>query len=247
VIDDDDNALDGFFAPLAGSGTPPDPAEHPSDGTLSAYAEGKLAPEEELAVQEHLAICGRCQGLILEYASFVEVPLAEPVGGVTVLEAAKEWRALQGRMDKDRSFDKRASLRPENRRIYLLAAASVLVAILGIYFYTLSQGPMKVHTLEPLDSHRGPTVKPDAVELPVTLLLKSPTQNPYPEYRADLKDKGGRLLRTFAHLHEARTFDLEIPLERGAVEPGEYGIELQGLRQGQASLIAKYAFKVVER
>jgi hypothetical protein len=246
VIDDDD-ALDGLLAPLAGAGPKPDPAEHPSDGTLSSHAEGKLAEAQELEVQEHLAVCGRCRDLLLEFASFVEVPLAEQVDGVADLEAAKEWRALQARMDEDRSFDKREIRKPSNRRTYLFAAASILVAILGISLYTLSRGPAKIHTLEPLDSHRGTTVKSDSVELPVTLLLKSPTQSPYPEYRADLKDKSGNLLRAFPHLHETRTFDLEIPLERGAVEPGEYGIELRVLRQGQASLIAKYAFKVVER
>lgn len=243
----DDDALDGLLAPLAGAGPTPDPTEHPGDGTLSAYAEGKLAGAEELAVQEHLAVCGRCRDLLLEYASFVAVPLGEETKGVADLEAAKEWRALQARMDKDRSLDKREIRRPSNRRTYLLAAASILVAILGIYLYTLSQVPAKLHTLEPLDSHRGPNVKYDSVELPVILLLKSPTQSPYPEYRADLKDKGGRLLRAFSHLHETRSFDLEIPLERRAVEPGEYRIELRGLRRGGSSLIAKYAFNVVER
>jgi hypothetical protein len=248
VIDDDnDDALDGLLAPLAGAGPTPDPAEHPSDGTLSAYAQGKLAGAEELAVQEHLAVCGRCRDLLLEFASFLEVPLAEEVAGVADLAAAREWRALQARMDKGRSFDKREIRKSSNRRTYLLAAASILVAILGFSLYKVSQGPAKFHTLEPLDSHRGTTVTSDSVELPVTLLLKSPTQSPYPEYRADLKDKSGRLLRAFPHLHETGTFDLEIPLERGDVEPGEFQIELLGLRQGEAGLIAKYAFKVVER
>ena len=247
MIDDDDDALDGLLAPLAGAGPTPDPAEHPGEGTLSAYAEGTLAGAEELAVQEHLAVCGRCRDLLLEFASFVEVPLAEETTGVVDLEAAREWRALQARMDKERSLDKREIRRPPHRRTYLLAAASMLVAILGIYFYTLSQGPAKVHTLDALDSHRGPKATPDSVELPVILLLKSPTQSPYPEYRADLKDKNDRLLRAFPHLHETRSFDLEIALERGELEPGEYGIELQGIRQGQADPIAKYAFKVVER
>ncbi len=192
-------------------------------------------------------MCGRCRDLLLEFASFVEVPLAAEIEGVTDLEAAREWRALQERMDKDRSFNKGEIRRPPNRRAYILVAASILVAILGIYFYILSQGPAKVHTLDALDSHRGPKATPDSVELPVILLLKSPTESPYPEYRADLKDKTDRLLRTFPHLHETWSFDLEIALERGEVEPGEYGIELRGIRQGQASLIAKYAFKVVER
>jgi hypothetical protein len=244
---DEANPLDEILAPLAGAGPTPDPAEHPGDGTLSAYAEGKLAEAAELEVQEHLAVCGRCRDLLLEFASFVEVPLAERAEGVADLEAAKEWRALRAKMDKDQSFNKAAIPRSSNRRAYFLVAASVLVAILGIYFYILSHGPVKFHTLEPLDSHRGTMDKSETVELPVTLLLKSPTQSPYPEYRADLKDKSGRLLRAFPHLHETRSFDLEIPLERGEVEPGEYGIELRGFRQGQPSLIAKYAFKVVER
>lgn len=243
---DDPNDLDGLFEQRAGEDGPPDPVDHPGSEVLSAYSAHALPPEEELRVQEHLAVCRRCRDLLLDFASFLETPLAERTEGVTDLAAAAEWRALRERMDEEGSREKKRTRRPARRLSYVMAVAAILMAVVGFYLYTLSKGPESLKTLEPLDSRRGLPAAVETVQLPVTLLLKSPAKSAYPEYRADLLDEAGHRVREFSHLRESRSFDLEIPLGHGELDPGEYRIELSGLKGGIPSAAGKYAFKVVE-
>ena len=142
---DDANPLDEILAPLAAAGPTPDPAEHPGDGTL-AYAEGKLAGADELEVQEHLADCGRCRDLLLEFASFVEVPLAAETKGMADLEAARAWRALQARMAGEGGETAETELPALGRhrqlvrqlRILWTVAAVLAAAVVGLSLYALS-------------------------------------------------------------------------------------------------------------
>lgn len=208
-----------------------DPEEHPSPETLTAYQAKELSPEEDKWIREHLAICQHCAEMLLELEEFLRPAEVGPEP-VADFEAAADWRKLRSR------------LRGSKRRLTYAMAAVLLLAVVGLSMYVLSRGPGRLHTLEPLNSYRSQPGPVDAVELPVTLLLKSPVRSPYPEYRADLLDSHDRLIRELSHLRESGSFDLEVPLGRGDLDPGEYRIKLLGVKGQAADLVGEYAFKV---
>jgi Putative zinc-finger len=247
VIDDDD-ALDGLLAPLAGAGPKPDPAEHPSDDTLSSHAEGKLAEAQELEVQEHLAVCGRCRDLLLEFASFVEVPLAEQVDGVADLEAAKVWRALQIALSEQ---DKRTgSAENDDRLMRSLRTFKTLAAVLGamtvgLIAYAISIHPQKevlplqaeVLPLQepvPFATNRSGHVPEKEIQIHLPYGLSYFTPPDFSRYRVEVVSAAGSPLVTVdTWLHEG-----VLVLRPGMLSPGGYRVQLSGLDQkGKASQI----------
>lgn len=209
----------------------PDPEEHPSPETLTAYQANELSPEEDERIQSHLAACRHCTAMLLELEELLQP--AEAVGTPAAdFEVAADWRKLRSR------------LRARKRRLTVAMAAVLFLAVLGISFYVLSRSPGNLKTLEPLNSDRGQPEPMKTVELPVTLLLKSPVLSPFPEYQADLLDTQGRLIRRFRHLKETPSFDLEVPLGRGALNPGKYRVTLLGVKEGTPSQVGEYVFKV---
>jgi len=222
-----------------------DPEEHPSPETLTAYQANELSSEEDERVQGHIAICEHCTEMLLELEEFLEPPAmaAEPAAD---FEAAADSKRLQPGLDEERQRRSQAPRRSARPLTYAMVAA-LLVATLGISVYTLSNRPERLQTLEPLNSYRSGTSAMEVVQLPVTLLLKLPTKTPYPEYQAKLRDQNGHLVREFSKLRESRSFDLELPLDQGTLDSGEYRIELLGLSDGRSDLAGEYAFKVAGR
>ncbi len=209
----------------------PDPEEHPSPETLTAYQANELSKEEDERIQSHLATCRHCTAMLLELEEFLQP--AEAVGTPAAdFEAAADWRKLRSR------------LRARKRRLTVAMAAVLFLAVLGISFYVLSRSPENLKTLEPLNSQRGQLEPLEIVELPVTLLLKSPGKSSYPDYRADLQDSNGSLIKQFFHLQETSSFDLEVPLGRWALDPGEYRVKLLGVKGQEAHQVGEYAFQV---
>jgi hypothetical protein len=228
--------LDRLFALLAEEENgKADPVEHPSAATLSAYHARTLPSDEVAQVQEHLTACGQCREQLLEYAQFMASPAEEPADNVSSLKKAAEWRRL------------RSSLYSSKRRLTYAMAAVLFMAVVGLSIYTLSSGPERSKTLEPLDSDRGRPGAAEAVQLPVTLLLKSPAKSPYPEYRADLWSGSGRHIRGISRLKQSPSFDVKIHLKEDDLAPGDYRIELQGIRKGTRFPVGKYVFRVVDR
>jgi len=222
---------------------------HPSPEELSAYQANELTPEQDDAIQEHLADCSLCAEVLLDLERFLDLPREDrPREGVADFETAAEWGLLRSKLKDGRLFPEKVARRSSRRGTYAVAA-TILLAIVGLSLYTLSRSPERFQTLQPLDSRRGPSGDVETVQLPITLLLKSPVKTPYPEYRGELQDgPTGHQIREFPNLRESRSFDLEVPLERGSLEPGEYRIELMGLENGHPpKSLGTYAFKVVVR
>jgi Putative zinc-finger len=231
-LSDDTSDLDamlGFFAEEGRNRR--DPGEHLSPEALTAYHAHELSPEEDERIQTHLAACQHCTEMLLELEAFLR-PSEVRAETVADFEAEADWRRLRSR------------LRGAKSRLTYAMAAVLLMAVVGLSIYALLHSPERLHTLEPLNSFRGRTGAADVVELPVTLLLKSPAKTPYPEYRADLRNERGDLIKTLPHLRESRSFDLEVPLERGELGPGEYRIELLRITGRTADRVGEYAFQV---
>jgi putative zinc finger protein len=209
-----------------------DPEEHPSPEALTAYQADELSPEEDERIQEHLAQCRHCTEMLLELEEFLQ---PEGVGEEPVadFEAEADQRKLRPQMHGSK------------RRLTTYAVAAVLfMAVFGLSIYTLSRSPEKFKTLEPLDSERGRPGAVEAVQLPVTLLLKSPAKTAYTEYRA-IFWSGKVLARERSPLKQSPSFDVAVPLEDDELAPGEYRIELQGVRNGTTSFVGRYVFRVV--
>jgi hypothetical protein len=219
---------------------------HPTPEMLSAYDAGELSEEQFDAVQRHLAGCSLCTEALLDLHRFLDLPPEDrPREGVADLETETEWRALRAKLDEQRLLPRRVARRPS--RGIVRAVAAVLLLVVGFSSYVLSRSPENFKTLEPLDNHRGAPGEVETVRLPVTLRLKSPARTPFPEYRGTLRNGSGLPLREFSNLKETPSFDVEIPLEKDGLDPGDYRIELRGVTKGTPSLIGTYAFKITDR
>ena len=227
-MSDETSNLDEVFDFLSGDRNRRDPEEHPSPEALTAYQANELSPEENERIQEHLAICRHCTEMLLELEEFLRPSEVEeePAGALET----EDWRRLR--------------LRDSRRRLAYAIAVACFLAVVGLSLYNWSRGPERLHTLEPLNSYRSQVGPVEVIELPVTLLLKSPSKSPYPHYKVDLLDSHGRLIRQLSRLQETRFFDLEVPLSRGDLDPGEYRVRLLGVKGQEVDLVGEYAFEV---
>jgi hypothetical protein len=219
----------------------PDPVDHPDLDRLHAYHADELTAEGDLEIQEHLAVCGRCTELLLDIQRFT-VPLVPEEAGLSEFERAAGWRQLRTRLDQDGFFTR--GRRP--RRQVAAVAAIFLLAVLGLSIYTLTHRaePWSSQTLEPLDSHRGGPTEVEEVKPPVTLVLRSSAETPFPEYRAEIRDLAGRTVRVVPRLRQNVAFEVELKLDRGDLPPGEYRLNLMGLRNGRPEKVGEYGFRI---
>jgi hypothetical protein len=238
-VSEDAKDLHGLSSPEA----LPDPEEHPNPDRLYAYQANELTPEEDQEIQEHLAVCGHCTELLLDIQCFTTPPVQEEAG-LSEFEQAAGWRQLRARLDQD-GFFTRSRRRWRHNRIAAVAAVFVL-AILGLSIYSLTRRaePGPSQTLDPLDSHRGAPSEVAEVKLPVTLVLRSPAETPYEEYRAEIRDLAGRSGGTFSGLKQNTSFEVELKLHRGDLPSGEYRLDLLGLRNGRPKKVAEYGFRI---
>jgi hypothetical protein len=218
---------------------------HPTPEELSAYQANEMSPEESDTIQEHLAGCSLCTRALLDLQRFLDLPPEDrPQEGITDFETAAEWRVLRAKLEEEQLLMRSGARRPA-RRIALAMAAVLLVAV-GFSFYVLSRSAKNFKTLEPLGSNRGRHGDIETVQLPVTLLLKSPAKTSYPEYRVDLWSVAGLHIRQLSRLKQSPSFDVEIPLKENDLAPGDYRIDLQGITNGTLLPVGKYVFRVID-
>jgi hypothetical protein len=245
-VTDDPNDLDGFLEQLAGEGGTPDLIDHPGSEVLSAYSAHALPPEEELRVQEHLAVCRRCRDLLLDFASFLETPLAERTEGVTDLAGAAEWRALRERMRRESGGSEEPRTREparDYRLVRTLRVFQTLAAVLGILVVGLSVYAVRPHgqpgilppPQEPLSftttRSAGQVETPLEIYLPCGLRFYTPSQ--YRKYRVEILDSDNRS----RYSAETTLSEGIIPLEKDTLPPGTYDVVMSGLNGGRAEPI----------
>ena len=174
-------------------------------------------------------------------ADFFAPPPSRPERSAE-FETAADWRKLRSRLDKAGWFDRSQ----DGRRGQWVAAAAVLVlALVGAYFYGFHVPPQRSQTLPPLDMERGTGSRPvEVVRLPTHLLLRPPLRESLPEYRARFLDEKGHLVLEVPDLRENSSFEIRIPMHRWRLSEGTYTLDLQGLRNGRFESVGRYAFRI---
>jgi hypothetical protein len=234
----------------------PDPEEHPSPETLTAYQANELSEEEDRRIQDHLAACGHCTELLLDLEEFLEPPaaVAEPVAD---FEAAADWRRLREALKPP--VEEKSLARPVRRSFlasvgggYSVAALLVISVGLGIWNVELlreirkPQAIRTVQTLSAKGSTRG--IGPgegEPVVLPADIALPLPTETPSPLYKVDFVHDGTQKLEWSLEVPQTGG-DLTIHLPAESLPPGKYTVQVAPLSQGRPGPAAwSYPLRVV--
>ena len=259
MIDDADD-LDRRLFPLFEAGRREDPEDHPAPEKLSAYQAKELPPEEAEAIQEHLVQCTFCTDLLLDLQRFLEPEEEDrPREGVADLGAEMGWRKVReevGWREEPASADV-SRLRRRLRGFQALAAV-LLVGVAGLSFYSLhvrqearrfDPNPVLAFVLSNQGARSG--AEPTVIELPRgketrVLLNLEGGEDEYPEFRADIRRKGGSAFLSVSGL-ELQGNALRFTMDSEGLEPGIYDIEAYGLRNGNSVRIGQYTIRIVRR
>jgi hypothetical protein len=193
---------------------------HPDVETLTAYHAGELPTAAVDEVQEHLAVCRHCTGLLLDLPAFLETPGAPALadeGG----EPDAGWQALRERLPGPQAPAEQdgrrrqpaparppawtpAGRRPRRRTLLGLAAAALAVlavAPLWIIAWRLAAPALPPATLDlaPAETRRGPAGLPPppppamvhAAAASTTLILRLNRDQPSLRFALELQGAGG--------------------------------------------------------
>jgi hypothetical protein len=214
----------------------PRPAEHPSPDQWIAYHRGRLSPDEEALLQEHLGSCRDCFDLAAGAAEFAG-PDEEPGAGQDV-ETTALWRLLRPQLDPLPSNIRpisAAAPKPPSRafRLPTTVAATFFVALLGMTVWNLQQRSAleasraprpNVPTFEFSAGDRAPGERERTAPAGPLRLLFHPAED-LPAYRLTIRDAAtGRELYTY-EMQPDRDLALSLSLPEG-LPPGRYRMEL---------------------
>jgi hypothetical protein len=215
------------------------PGEHATPDALVAYHAGELPADEQEKLQDHLALCAECAGLLQDLVSFEEhAPPQQPLTDAAV-EAA--WQKVRSRLEPTGVVVQFP--RSRLRQVYALAA-SLFLCVVGLTVWGLSLQRQLAESAKPRtdvdfqylapegEGTRG-AEKPSAVQpgksIAVLQLINVEKQ---PEYELDLVDGGGRTVWTSPPLHEQAADEvLTVEVSRGWAS-GVYRGLLFGLDHG---------------
>lgn len=112
---------------------------HVGSKRLIAYREGTLPPAEREAVQEHLSLCSRCTGLLLELRDFEAASARGEAGPEPPRQEA--WNSLARRLPSKTPAVRPLAVREASRRhlprFPIAVAAALLLAVLGVAVWAM--------------------------------------------------------------------------------------------------------------
>ena len=247
--------LDRLFTRLADEGRPRDPDDHPAPEKLSAYLANELSPEEDDALQEHLAHCTLCAGLLLDLQRFLDPPSEDrPREGVADFETAAEWRELREKL--------RTQSPPAVRRRSLLRRISgtrVLAAALALVFVGAAYQIMVLETelarpitdltpttIEAQGGKKGAlgVAEPTRFRLGHVARFDTHSETHYPKYRLVFKDKDGQIRRT-EEAQEDESGMIGLFLPKRFLTPGPYHVEVLGLEGVAAKPVQEFDIRIL--
>lgn len=261
----DDRDLARLLGRLADDGRDrPDPAEHPSNGTLSFYHARKLLPEEEGWVREHLVECKRCRDLLLEYAEFMEDEEEEKPEGVADFGAAADWQRLRGvavvaegakRVDRAYEPGTPRSFFRSLKTAYSLAAV-LAVAVVGLYVYSANlrwerdQPDLDPEPTQISDSTRSADKSGKVIEVSaredkhIFFDLPVPDEETSGEYRLEIYLEDKRIFGPREIKKKDQDF-FPVVWRSSGLKSGRY--EFKIYREGKSDPVGQYPFTVIKR
>jgi hypothetical protein len=240
----DQDDLLGFLAREAQGR--PDPEEHPSIETLSAYGTGRLSEEESEQIQDHLILCRECSGLVLSLKELLRAQISTPESSPAVADFAARRRE----MEKPATPVER---RPRSAvPAYALAALFALATTgLGFYSHSLRSRLMAPVANPPIVGATGgergssrETVKlAPGEETPLFFFLTTPYGDYSPEYVVEVRSAvDGRLVRRLNGLIPNNKYAIAFSLYSEDLESGSYDIIL---KHSDGTEVERHSFDLV--
>lgn len=232
---------------------------HPPLEDLAAYHDGRLAPERDAAVREHIVKCAACIDVILELGA-IDAPSEEPISEAAESAVAAAWCSQMARLRAEDILPV-VERRFTPRLPWLIAAAFALVSLgLTGWAVTLRQALDELSrpqvnpplvSLTPLGALRDPAGEGPTVGLPrpsgrIWLILNLNEDVDYPEYRVRCLLPGGRLLWTLDGLQRSPAGNFRIELPAHLLPPSDLHIFLSGTRGSEQIPIAEYRLRFVD-
>lgn len=255
-MSDEFQDLDGMLGFLGEDGRHRrDPEEHPSPEKLSAYQAGELTPEEDERIQDHLAVCGHCTELLLDLEEFLE-PAAAAAEPAADFEAAADWKRLREGMGlvagKPEPLRANATMQLDYRlvslRIYRALAAVLGFIVIGLSLYTfrphsgleifpLPQAPIR------FDITRSAGQSEDFLKVRLPCTLRFSASPGYPKYRVEIvASRDGRSW----YSADTDLADGILSLNARSLPPGDYELQLSGLKDGKLESLGESKKFVVQ-
>jgi hypothetical protein len=276
-MSDESDGLPGLLRDLADEARQwQGPSSHPSLENLTACHAGELTPAAEEEIQEHLATCRHCTGLLLDLPAFLDAPAGALDSGDAEPDAS--WQEIREHLlgpprlpeDAERPRESppanqpaRPSSQPNPRRRWLLrlaAAALVVLAVtpLSIVAWRLASPslPPAILDLSPIEAQRGTTEPPPpppanvhAEAASTILILRLARQQPDLRFTLELRGAGAGQSGTREVLPVTRVIDpqtLLLVLERHRLAPGQYRLRVLDADRPAAEPLGDYALDVIE-
>jgi hypothetical protein len=234
-VNDDSADLDRLFARLSDEGRAPEPKDHPAPEKLSAYQANELSPEEDDAIQEHLAQCTLCTELLLDLQRFLD-PMPEdlPREGVVDFETATEWRELRGRMATAEVPRRGATRGLPRRGLWAPALAAVLTLLLSgaVYRIVVLQGQLarplavQITTIEAQGSKKGTGgAESTPFRLGNIAVFETHSDQLHLQLKLSFRDKNGQIQKTI-NAQEDENGMIAVLLPERFLAPGFYRVEV---------------------
>lgn len=224
------------------------PTEHPDFDRWVEYHAGNLAAADKDAMQEHLTVCARCTGLLVDMEDFLAPPEG-PEAETLDFEREAVWRAIRPH-------------RQPRWRVPLSIAAAFLVGVLGVGVWTSGER-QELRQLEQVMAqltapqpnapiyHLVPTTRssrssqqgfPLAEEMQTfTLVFNLVAEDPDATFRAELLDTQGQVALEVPDLELDELGTLTLGLSRRSLSPGDYVVHLYSMgREDEADENSEY-------
>lgn len=234
-----------------------DPEDHPSPEQLAAYQANELAPEEDDAIQEHLAECSLCTELLLDLQRFLETSSQPQItSGVAGFETAAHRRRRQAsELDTTRAPRGYGSAMMAYALVAILAAGVIGLSIYVAFLRGQLRAPEGNSIAVFVPSQMGVRSEDTAevIELPrgeskhLTLALGLPSKSlPYSEYQIGIRQwRGSEVLRLGGLKTQLNGVVFSVPSD--VLEDGRYDITLWGVVGKASRSVGKYEIEIVRR
>ncbi len=233
---------------------------HAETEELIAYREGTLAAGEVERLQDHLARCRLCAGLVLDLEDFRE-PVEPPAEGVTELATATALRAMKTRLSEGEHHRRRP--RPPSFAYWQSAIAAALVfAVVGLSAWVARLQGTTGDLRRSLAELAGPGINvpiayldpparrdPAAATLEIgrarfVLVLTPTPPRMARSFEVEILDTGGRELWRGAGLETSEHGTLRLLMSSEVLPPGEYQLRIWGIDGGERLAAGEYSLSL---